>query len=75
MELENDNRIDELFEEFKALGYKVDVIPITLDGKSYDFTYHTELQEAHEFCKSLGYVVNPYLPQEACWSGEVFRLK
>lgn len=75
IEIDEEEIFDEFIAEFEARGNKVEIVPIILDGKTYDFTYHETMEEAKNFCERLGYVVNPYSEQEASWNGKLFSVK
>lgn len=64
-----------LFDELAIQGYDVEMTPITLDGKIYDFFFHKTLKEAHEFCESLGYEINTHFPNEGLWKKKLFPVK
>lgn len=71
----NYNYFDEIAYELRMKGFLVYQKPIILEGKQYDFTYHDSLEDAQDFCKSLGYEISAYAPQDATWKGSMFRVK
>jgi len=75
IEFEKNQIFDEFVEQFESRGNFVDIIPIVLNGKRCDFTYHDTLEKAQKFCIKLGFVINPYTQQEAAWAGKLFRVK
>lgn len=72
---DSEEEYEAILEDFRAEGFRVEVCPIVLEGKSYDFTYHNSLEEAQEFVEKLGYVINSNSPHEAIWNGKIFKVQ
>lgn len=72
---DSEEEYEAIFEDIRAAGLGIEICPIVLEGKSYDFTYHDSLKEAQTFVEKLGYVINSHNPHEGIWNGKIFKVQ
>lgn len=65
----------QFFDNLGLNGFICEVTPVVLEGKAYDFLYHNTLEEAHKFCETMGYKINPHDRNEGFWSAKLFSVK
>jgi len=65
----------QFFEELSEMGFTCELLPVTLEGKVYDFCYHNTLEDAQKFIETLGYKINPLNPNEGNWATKLFKVK